>query len=54
MLEKVDQKQPVRKMKKSLRQSKRMNSRSRMIPRNLWRRRNMLMRIKGTYLKKKI
>ena len=52
MLEKFDQKQPVRKMKKSLRQSKRMNSRSRMIPRNLqiiWRR-NMLIIFEKIYV----
>ena len=41
---------PVRKMKKSLRQSKRMNSRSKMIPRNL----SMVSvrRMRATYLKR--
>ena len=47
---------PVRKMKKSLRQSKRMNSRSKMIPRNLsvvWVRMYLsVSRMRATYLKR--
>ena len=47
---------PVRKMKKSLRQSKRMNSRSKMIPRNLSmvsvRMYLSVRRMRATYLKR--